>query len=278
MKMRLFCLISLALATTSGFADTEALNLPGGYSLIADHLNASGGNTLNNILPNPPDGTQFYKWGCGSWMAYTFDVLLPGWTPDGLATLNPGEGAFIKLPVPATITFTGTHHVPVLPVVLPCGCDHLNLLSRQTTNTPTTFRDLTGFNPPEGTSLYRYNSGQPGGPGAPYAAPYYSVYTFSGGVWEPSTPTLNMSESAFVSGSYATNCFTNCCSGCTEPYPLSYQVVLPANVLKYCVNSLCHGTNNTLDTVLPNVPDATMLYKYAGGVWVPYQFFADGPT
>ena len=45
MKMRLFCLISLALATSSGFAATEALTLPAGYSLIADHLDAAGGNT-----------------------------------------------------------------------------------------------------------------------------------------------------------------------------------------------------------------------------------------
>ena len=123
------------------------------------------------------------------------------WDPNGLATLNPGEGAFICMPAtapPTTITFTGTPHVPVLPVVLPCGCDHFNLLSRQTTNAPTTFQDLTGFNPTEGTSLYRYNPGASGGPSCPFGPPCYTVYTFSGGAWAPSTPTLNLGESVFI--------------------------------------------------------------------------------
>jgi hypothetical protein len=40
-------------------------------------------------------------------MAYVYDSLVPGWTPDGNATLNPGEGGFYKSPVATTLTFVG---------------------------------------------------------------------------------------------------------------------------------------------------------------------------
>jgi hypothetical protein len=53
-------------------------------------------------------------------------------------------------------------------------------------------------------------------------------------------------------------CRTNCCDGCTEPYPLSYtNIVYPGN--NFLANNLCQGTNKTLADILPNVPEGTML-------------------
>ena len=64
MKMRWLCLISLALATSGGFAGSYSLTLPIGCSLIANQLDSTlpGGNTLENLLPIMPDGTTFFKW------------------------------------------------------------------------------------------------------------------------------------------------------------------------------------------------------------------------
>jgi hypothetical protein len=174
-RIQLWCIVSATLiAVCTARADSYTVSLPAGYSLIANHLNHPGGNTLNNILPNPPPGTSFRKWNCVVWTVYMFDPDDLTWYPNGLATLNPGEGAIINLPVAATLNFTGAPQVPVLPVVLPClcnqtnlGCSQTNVLSRQTTNAPTTFYDLTGFAPTEGTSLLRHNVGMPAFPTAP---------------------------------------------------------------------------------------------------------------
>ena len=202
MRVKACVLVSVCyvLVTASSIADSYTLSLPSGYSLIANQLDSTlpGGNTLNNIWPNAANGTAFYKYSCSGWTSYVYSTDDGQWDPDGNATLNPGEGARIYLPSPATITFTGTPHVPVLPVVLPCGCNAYNLLSRQTTNAPTTFQDLTGFNPAEGTRLYRLSPGASGCSSPLVAPPCYTVYTFSAGIWDPATPSLNLGESAFI--------------------------------------------------------------------------------
>ena len=209
MKTCILASVCYVLFTIGGFADSYTITVPIGYSLIANHLDAPGGNSLDNVLPNAEDGTQLYKYN-GGFTAYTYDALAGAW--DG-GTLSPGEGAFIHLPQGSSttsITFTGTPHVPVLPLPPFSGCT-LYLVSRQTTSAPTTFEDVTGFSPTEGTSLSRYIPGAPGGPSAPFTPAYYTVYSFSGGVWTPSTPTLNLGESAFISACPPP------CSGCFPP-------------------------------------------------------------
>ncbi len=54
---------------------------------------------------------------------------------------------------------------------------------------------------------------------------------------------------------------TNCCTNCTAPYLITSSVtVLPG--WNFLVNPLCHGTNNTVGELLPNVPDRTELMKW----------------
>src|SRR6185436_10390289 len=81
------------------------LTLGRGYSMIANPLN-NGSNALSQILPNVPDNTQILKFDAAQQKFSTTVngfVAGAGWFPDG--TLRPGEGAFINLPDPATITF-----------------------------------------------------------------------------------------------------------------------------------------------------------------------------
>jgi len=94
------------------------LNVPQGFSMIANQLNATPDNTLETLLPAPPEGTIIYKFnpalrgGLGAYDQYQFSADNPGWLPitggsPAHTTLNPGEGAFAGLPSAAAVTFVG---------------------------------------------------------------------------------------------------------------------------------------------------------------------------
>src|ERR1044071_7321547 len=130
MKMRLWsvhCLI-LVLAAMNSSADSYTITIPAGSGLIANQLD-NGGNTLNEVLPTAPPGSALIKWNAGtSGFSEYSKSRKGGWSPP--ATLSPGEGAILYIPQSDyALTFTGTPHVPVLPVTFYPG---LNLLSRQT--------------------------------------------------------------------------------------------------------------------------------------------------
>src|ERR1035438_6098207 len=92
MKIRVFCLISLALLVNSSFAYT--ILLPQRHWLaIANQLD-QGGNTLDEVLPDVPAGTILSKWDCATQdygTPYTFNERTLKWSPEG-GTLVPGEG------------------------------------------------------------------------------------------------------------------------------------------------------------------------------------------
>jgi hypothetical protein len=73
--------------------------------MIANQLNTTN-NTLNGVLPNVVDGTQFYHYA-GGWNAASFDGLSLSW--DNNYSLAPGEAGFIKNndAAPQVVTFVG---------------------------------------------------------------------------------------------------------------------------------------------------------------------------
>lgn len=75
------------------------------YVLVANQLNTTN-NTLAAIIPGGPAGAIFQKLANG-YSAYVFDDVDLAWTPNGSATLNPGEGGLYKSPVATTLTFVG---------------------------------------------------------------------------------------------------------------------------------------------------------------------------
>ena len=82
------------------------LALGSGYSLIANPLNGTN-NLLSTVLPAPPDGTFILKWNPAT-QGFTDPANYlegVGWLPDD--TITPGQGIFINLPSPATLTFVG---------------------------------------------------------------------------------------------------------------------------------------------------------------------------
>ena len=126
----------------------------------------------------------------------TYYVDLDGWDNPSLI-LAPGKGAVLLNPGAAFLaTFTGTPHVPVLPINL---CFPVDLVSRQT-NDVGTYENIVG-SPPDGTNcgpkLYRFNPG-PGRNPANFAPPDYTVYTFQNGAWNPQAPTVAVGESVWI--------------------------------------------------------------------------------
>lgn len=251
---------------TTQVADQYTIPIPSGFSLIANHLD-KGSNTLDEVLPGVTNGTQILKYNCDN--SYTANTMVAGvWTPAG-GTLKPGEGAFIRnFGAPFNLTFTGTPHMPVLPPPLPCGCGTNNLVSRQTTNSPSTFADIMGFPPVEGTTVYKWN-----GSG-------YISAQFVDGAWEGDfggEPLVNLGEAVFINVS-------SCPAPVITQQPQSQTNVFSSNVtfsvtatglpsLSYqwrfnITNILAGATNSTYTVVNAQAYDAgtyDVVVSNAGG-------------
>jgi hypothetical protein len=123
-------LVGAALAVTAVTASAETiyssnvvgyvhLDLVAGWNLVANPLDA-GVNTLNNLMQGVPDGTQVFKMENGAWNAGSaYDAEFEEWSDD--YTINPGEGMFVMVNEPCTITFVGEVKAGAHSVELPAG-------------------------------------------------------------------------------------------------------------------------------------------------------------
>jgi hypothetical protein len=186
----LSAVLSAAAIATSVAQTVYSVNVVGymnvtlapGFNLVANQLNTTN-NTLGSLLSSVPGGFMLYKYVPGSGYApYLFDDVDLIWTPNGNATLNPGEGAFIKnnQTTNVTITFVG------------------EVLTGNSTNTLVPgFQIISSTIPSPGTAV---EIGIPAGGGdmiykyAPGAG--YSPYLFDDVdlIWTPSAPTINVGE------------------------------------------------------------------------------------
>ena len=168
------------------FYENYTLNLPAGFSFVADQLVKPG-----QSFPIPPDGTIAYKWSEAAQMyssPYSYIGGL-GWDPQEL-TVNPGEGVLLNLPIAASLTFYGDRMTPVLPVSVGSG---LSLLSAQVP-IKAGYLDIVG-QPQEGSVLYRF---KPTGDPSTLDEYNYRISYFRYGVWHDSPPVANVGESVFV--------------------------------------------------------------------------------
>ena len=167
------------------------LNLPQGFSMIANQLK-SGGNTLAEVIPNPPPGTLVYKLVGANFVIGTFDEFDLNWGANAGLAVPPGTGLFIALPNPATVTFVGE---------VPQGS--------LSTPTPTGF-SLVGSQVPQAGPVTDLNLiAGPGDTIYKFANNNYSIFTFDEFdlAWTPSIPNLAVGEGIYlnrVAGSPAT--------------------------------------------------------------------------
>ena len=193
--MRTKALLGLAVlaagAITASAQTVYSVNVVGYYNIpivanqlkmIANQLNTAN-NTIGSLLPAGPAGAQLYKYS-GGYTTYTFDDLDMVWTPDGNATLNPGEGAFFRSPTATTITFVGEVLQGKMTNNVPAG---VQVLRSSMVPQAGGVTSVLGFPGEGGDQLYKYAGG-------------YTTYTFDDldMVWTPSEPNIAVGEAFFV--------------------------------------------------------------------------------
>ena len=193
LRLVLLCLAALAAGVATSSAQVYSLNVVGyinvvvpanQYVLIANQLSVPD-TTIATLLPNMPDTTILQKLGSSGLSAYVYDAAFTqSWTPDGNATLNPGEGAFFLSPSATTLTFVGEVLQGTRTNTLPIGSYAIRSSIVPQQGTPTTL-----LIPPEDTDTL-----QTLGPSGLSAYVYDAAFTQS---WTPSEPTIAVGQSFF---------------------------------------------------------------------------------
>jgi hypothetical protein len=177
------------------------LSLPAGFSMIANPLNGTN-NNLSTILPSVPNNTTIYRFNpttqsFADGSTFFVDEGVGIWFPD--AALPPGEGAFISLPAPTTLTFVG--EVPQGTLVNPVPSN----FSIRSSIVPQAgaLSSALGFPAQNGDTVYQWNrTTQQYNPGLSY-------FVDEGvGVWFPSEPNISVGEGFFVQNTGAARQWT----------------------------------------------------------------------
>jgi hypothetical protein len=192
MKKTLLCAALVAAGIATSVAqNVYSLNVVGYYNItipanqlvmIANQLNTTN-NTRASLLPNGPAGATLYKYS-GGYTAYVFDDLDNAWTPDGNATLNPGEGAFFRSPNATTLTFVGEVMQGSLTNTTP-----INVQVMRSSMVPQAggITSVLGLPGEGGDTVYKYAGG-------------YTAYVFDDLdlAWTPSEPSFSVGEAFFL--------------------------------------------------------------------------------
>lgn len=200
-----------------------------GFNLLTLQLDNTNGL---NALQTPEDGDTIYTWDVP---AQDFSAVVStyaagfGWIPE--ISLAPGQAFFYVTMTPRTLTYTGTPHVPVLPLTLTPNVFHA--LGRQT-NGVGTYENITGAAPGTGS---QFNIWDP-------VLQDFVTNTFNGAAWSGGTPTAAVGRGVFI-----------------KPVPLqSYTLNINAG-LNLIANQFDHGSNR-INIVLHDAPAGSVLYKY----------------
>lgn len=195
--MRTKALLLAAAFTTAGIAsyaqsNVYSVNVVGyvnvtvpanGYKLIANPLNATN-NTIGSLLPSVPANTLFYKYN-GGYTSYQFDEFDLSWAPNANATLNPGEGGFIRnvTGTPMTLTFVGEVLQGALTNAVPAG------YSIRSSKVPQAgaITTVLGYPGAPNDLVYKYNGG--------YTSFQFDEFDLS---WAPSEPSFEVGEAFFA--------------------------------------------------------------------------------
>lgn len=161
------------------------LTLGHGYSLIANHCDHQGGNHLDKIFPNVPEGSLLYPWDQKKQQFSDRPARYKKghWAPN--LKLNPGEGAFFYNPSeePLTIQICGLHHEFVPPEIPKPGWYVLSMQEPAVGS----YEEIVGKSPSEGDLVYRWDGNQ------------WNVYEYLGdGGWQPEAPTIRIGEAVVI--------------------------------------------------------------------------------
>jgi hypothetical protein len=166
-----------------------------GTNLVANPFYTSSGNSISNIFPNCPEGSEIYKVYPGG--SYDWSVFFDGvwftdmWDPSNL-TLSPGEGAIFLNPsyAPFYVAFGGEVPQGTLTNWIPAG---LSLISSKAH-----VSGLLNFPAQEGDTIRTWNATNRA----------YITNTYSGGAWDI-PPAIRPGEAFWVKASTPTNWVQN---------------------------------------------------------------------
>jgi hypothetical protein len=173
-------------------------NYPG-YNLIANQLNATGGNAVTNLLLTPPEGTFVYKFNpaTGGYTQIDFaDGVWEGGSPSDLAiTANPGEGVYVKNPTanPYVVTLLGEVQL-TSSIAIPPGYSIVSSVIPAEGKLNDAPPAGLGFPVQEGDFVYQFNR----------TTGAYFQNDFADGAWEGdgpppnTTPIIKVGEAFFV--------------------------------------------------------------------------------
>jgi hypothetical protein len=128
--MRTKTLLLTAALSAAGLAMTQAqsvfsvnivgyvnVDVPAGFSMIANQLDNGNGNMLNDLIPSADIGTTIYKFDATT--GFSPSTFISDWQPN--LSLAPGEGAFINVGTATTLTFVGEVKTGTSTVSIPSG-------------------------------------------------------------------------------------------------------------------------------------------------------------
>ena len=130
--MRTKTLLATAALAVAGVASSQAqvfsvnavgyinLDIPVGFSMIANQLDNNGKNTVADLMPTAPNSTVVYKFNGTGYDQSSYDDLFGEWSNPALA-LAPGEGAFIRAQTAFKLTLVGEVKTGDLVNPLPAG-------------------------------------------------------------------------------------------------------------------------------------------------------------
>jgi hypothetical protein len=222
-----------------------------GMNFIA-HQVEQGGNTLNEIMPNVPEGTELLK--CRTAESATFlngawhDISSQTW-PDPI-TFSPGEAAWLFTTQSFSLTFCGAVRQPVLPILLPTGywpgsCQ-IPIVAG--------YEDIVGQAPTFGTMLLRW---------VPLQTDYLQ-YIYDGSEWldyitgDPATPAVPIGEAVFIYSEFGSGA--------------GWSMAVPPRILSHPANQTadCGGTATftvvvgCYDAGCPPPPDGNYQWYFNG--------------
>ena len=168
------------------------LNIPQGFSMIANQLNASPNNQLATLIPTPPNASAFYKFQNATGTYLADDYTDGAWEGDtsGTMTLNPGEGIFVFATSAFAATFVGEVQLATPGIPIPPG---FSILSSPIPQQGLLDADLNYPSPPNnGTTIYQFHN----------ATGTYTANDFTDGAWEGddngNAPTIHVGEGFFA--------------------------------------------------------------------------------
>jgi len=181
-----------------GYVNTT---IPHGFTIISNPLNGAGGtNTIDKILPAPPDGTVLYiyndithSYTICTYASDDFNNLVWDQTP----AFNPGQGGWIYNPGASyTATFVGEVAVGTTTNSIPHCYSIRSSIVAQSGQLDTVLSYPVG----DGDTVYLWN-------GAGYKICTYASDDFNNLVWDQ-TPVPKVGEAFWVFNAGATKAWT----------------------------------------------------------------------